>query len=157
MIDPKISLIIYILILGFYKFTLWFTDKYPSKSIIILLVSSVSVTLILSYLLSCNSLDRYTATEVKTDDSAYIPIFDREIHDPHYAENHRLLKITPGKVCKGGPFLHQGDSEEARFCQNMQEHNPNEIKQFTCGQGLINQPRTTDWKYETGIVPSTIV
>jgi hypothetical protein len=49
----------------------------------------------------------------------------------------------PGpRSCRGGAYLNQGDSEQAKYCRNLAS-TPNglaEINSYECGKGMIGMP-----------------
>lgn len=65
--------------------------------------------------------------------------------------------ITPAKLCMGGAYMHQGNSPEAKMCQEMASTPEGrcQIASTNCGTGFIGQPRLpfeytplSDDKYE---------
>lgn len=50
---------------------------------------------------------------------------------------------NPGaKLCRGGPYLWQGNSERAKFCRNLEKtaQGKAEIKRYECGSNFTGMP-----------------
>lgn len=50
---------------------------------------------------------------------------------------------SPGaKLCRGGPYMWNGDSERSKFCRNLAstEQGNQEIQSFECGAGYTGMP-----------------
>ena len=50
---------------------------------------------------------------------------------------------SPGpKLCRGGPYMWQGDSERAKYCRKLAATPEGEaqIKRYECGKGMIGMP-----------------
>ena len=50
---------------------------------------------------------------------------------------------SPGpKLCRGGPYMWQGDSERAKYCRKLAAtpEGDAQIKRYECGKGMIGMP-----------------
>ena len=59
-----------------------------------------------------------------------------------HKDNYRLLEISPGAQCRGGPYMWQGDSKTAQMCRNLDKtaEGKCEIAKFQCPNGYHGQP-----------------
>jgi len=57
-------------------------------------------------------------------------------------ESYDNLEITPGKLCRGGPYTWQGNSARARMCRNMysKPEGKAQIDRYSCGSGFTGMP-----------------
>lgn len=57
-------------------------------------------------------------------------------------DSYRAFEISPGALCKGGVYMHQGDSPEAQMCRAMAQtpEGRNELAAYNCPTGYIGQP-----------------
>ena len=58
-------------------------------------------------------------------------------------DNYRNLEISPGALCRGGPYMWQGDSEMAKMCRNLAKSKEGrcEIAAFNCPNGFDGMPK----------------
>ena len=57
-------------------------------------------------------------------------------------ESYQMLELSRGAICKGGPYMAQGDSERAKMCRELQESPEGkcEINSYNCAKGYRGQP-----------------
>ena len=53
------------------------------------------------------------------------------------------LSITPAKLCRGGAYTWQGNSDRAKMCRDMAstQEGKDSINRFECGSGYTGVPR----------------
>ena len=51
-------------------------------------------------------------------------------------------QTSPGKLCRGGPYMWQGDSEQAKLCRKLAStpEGQAEIQRYSCGAGYSGMP-----------------
>lgn len=54
----------------------------------------------------------------------------------------RNLNLTLGKLCRGGPYMWQGDAKLAKACRelNSSDEGKDEISRYECGPGFSGMP-----------------
>ena len=58
------------------------------------------------------------------------------------------FELEPGQACRGGEYLHQGDSPQAKMCQQLDATNPGEASKWNCGNGYFGSPHlVSDFEY----------
>jgi hypothetical protein len=100
------------------------SHQITTSKIIITIVISLLFAIITSFLMTKNIKDSYMS-----------------FIDVEKSENPQLLQITPSKMCMGGNYMYQGDSQQAIMCQQLEKEKPEEIKNINCGPIFKNQPR----------------
>lgn len=130
MIDLKLILIIYILLLVLTHITT--KIDYGEYTILFQFVFALLFSIVISTMLCRTSKDTFVTSLSSI---------------PEY--NDSLLHITPAKTCRGGLYLHQGDSDEAKMCRTMIETEPEKIAAVSCCNGTFGMPNK--YQYESNI------
>ena len=55
---------------------------------------------------------------------------------------HDLFTVSPGKLCRGGWYMNQGDSCRAKMCQKLAstKEGQEELTRYNCGPGFNGMP-----------------
>ena len=58
------------------------------------------------------------------------------------------FEVTPGKLCRGGPYMWQGNSKKAKMCRRMAEskEGKKQINRYQCPSGFSGMP-LNNWSY----------
>lgn len=157
MVSSTFKKVIFFILVGvFYMFFFLLTHKFTmdlSKTSSKFLLLMTCLTLSLSLFTSTEILGLFGKGECYSFDSAGKPVYDSRyveklsIAPPNTLEdscrNCNNFSITPAKKCMGGWYLHQGNSPEAKMCQEMANtpEGLDEINRYSCGSGeFIGMP-----------------
>lgn len=60
-----------------------------------------------------------------------------------HSDGYRAFEISPGAMCRGGPYMWQGDSPRAKMCQQLAStpEGKCEISKFNCPTGYEGMPK----------------
>ena len=66
--------------------------------------------------------------------------FDKESY--MFRKHNSSWGITPEKLCKGGPYMWQGNSPRAKMCKNLYstQEGRDKINRYECGAGYTGMP-----------------
>lgn len=65
-------------------------------------------------------------------------------------DSYRAFNLSPGAMCKGDPYMWQGDDDLSKMCRDMAKSPEGrcELSKYNCPSGFDGQPKnTSDWEY----------